>query len=229
MTKTETLQFKIFTKKIKFTYCILDIYLISFLLIIWSLSNGDMQKRLLNEIANSKTIYSENLNFKEEQIKQLVKEFENEAYFRGVTIDASYITFNIKNDLNQYLKIASNNVDSDYTVLGVCHSLGHINYQDSLFKEESKFQLRLVVFHELGHCLWGLDHKGKETMDIMSENAYDWDKAFLDPNGRVLWNNQVDLFFNEIKRNKQTTGVIFRLNQQMAKLKYQTYWKIKNL
>lgn len=201
------------------------LFIFAFVIFVHAYKN--LNYEIISEISNSKSVNSPFLNEKEELIKKAVKEFENEAYFRGIDIDASYLTFNIQSNLNQYGKNSSQSIEDGSTVLGVCHGLGHINYRDSLFEEGSYPQLRQVVFHELGHCLWDLKHNAKESPDIMSEYAFDWNAEFKQPNAEIFWNQQVDKFFNEIKKN-ESKGLIFRINQKLTKLKYKTFWNIKN-
>ena len=93
----------------------------------------------------------------------------------------------------------SNNANT--RTVGLCTvaatSDGRVAYRDVQILKgmaNDPILLRVIMFHELGHCLLGLDHTGTENKEIM-DAIIDIDDAYAVEN----WDSLVQFEFNSVK------------------------------
>lgn len=56
----------------------------------------------------------------------------------------------------------------DFYILGYCTSDGHIVLNQDAWDRESLIKNKAVLFHELGHCVFLLDHAPEDSINLMA-------------------------------------------------------------
>lgn len=126
---------------------------------------------------------------------QYVREFEKEAKSRG--LDISY-------RLDKLRQLTWDSLERPK--VGTCtshsNSIGTMVWTRVVVspKLTNNTYIRAVMFHELGHCVLGLDHRGGEIASIMSPSLTN--KTYYDNNWELLVD---DLFCNLTYEDKLIT------------------------
>lgn len=127
------------------------------------------------------------------QLLEFVERFKTEALLRNVPADVQ-LTLEFA-DLDK--PIAGIIVRPGNTLFGLCdHDSNLIQINQRTFPDLNKVAQEILLFHELGHCVYGLPHNPKE-LTIMSAHslsqvsyyvthrASELDELFEDARGKI--------------------------------------------
>ena len=127
------------------------------------------------------------------QLRPYYDQFINDASIRRTRLNTGLETVKLVSE------IASPDKDKDTRIIGVCiwHyyengvALRNVEIVKSLLSDP--IQLKLVVYHELGHCLLNLDHTPNNSQQIMDPIS-DLSSEYASKN----WNDLVNYEFSSI-------------------------------
>lgn len=129
---------------------------------------------------------------KEEKIIQvIVQEFMKDAALHKVEVSLWRLSFSVQRNLEN--KDGSSN-------LGVCyHARNHIIISQDSFDPQAYQELKATIYHELGHCLFGLKHESlrRDFPPLMLDGNSGWDALIkIRPE---LWDLAVKDLFSKAK------------------------------
>lgn len=156
-------------------------------------------------IANAKeaafSINSTTRDPRVQKIQQFINDFKEEARIVGIEVDLSNTTFSLT-DLEPspepfYYKKSKR-------IAGRCHHRNqHIEISPQYARVHSApEELRVIVYHELAHCLFGLDHTEEvQPFPVIMNKSYtiSWDK--LVHKKPYLWTQSRNHLFQSIKKS----------------------------
>ena len=127
------------------------------------------------------------------QLLEFVERFKTEALLRNVPADVQ-LTLEFA-DLDK--PIAGIIVRPGNTLFGLCdHDSNLIQINQRTFPDLNKVAQEILLFHELGHCIYGLPHNTKgwsimgdgsisQVRYYMSNRAEELDELFEDARGKI--------------------------------------------
>lgn len=169
-------------------------------LMLWTLlfQESKLQYQTYLAKVNGSTLLKSPRTQAEYVVQLFMKEFEADATRRGIEIDLTGSSFSFSNNLGR--EESSLAEHENLTILATCVRMqSHIVYRSDLVYDLLEF--RSTVYHELGHCVFGLSHdESAQTFPVImkAEHEVNWNDIF-NFDGPQKWELAKDHLFNEIK------------------------------
>jgi hypothetical protein len=159
------------------------------------------QYEVFNEAKNGSRVGASPQNVEDGIIQDLIGEFIADAKSEGISVDLSRVTFSFSEDLGGSGLGESN----ELTTLASCARLqGHLFFLKRTVNQFNLADLQATVYHELAHCVYGLDHDESEQpfpVIMRAEHDVNWAELFY-YGDNTSWAVSKKHLFSEIKKSQ---------------------------
>lgn len=161
-----------------------------------------LQYEVFKDSQSGARVYSMPRSSEEEIIQVLIKEFIADAANEGIDVDIDRLTFSIGEDLGSE---SLGEMDELQTLASCARLQGHLTFLRSTVNPYNLYDLRATVYHELGHCIFGLNHDEREQnfpVIMNAEHSASW-AAIFSSGDTEAWNQSKKHLFEEIKKSQR--------------------------